>query len=132
MPITESVIIIPGRGTPHRSSMYSIRPVPPNHSTRLRATSSLREYTDVMATITSITISITANSPVGTPITLVSTNLMPTTNITTAKNAANSTSPLIPSRYSTKKSAMKVSAEPVSFWSSISTIGTNMMAIALK
>ena len=84
-----------------------------------------------MPTVTIITITSTANCPAGMPITMVSVYLMPTTKITTAKTAAKSTSPLIPSRYITKNSAMKVSAEPVSFCNRMSTTGMKMIARAL-
>ncbi len=51
-----------------------------------------------MPVIRVMTMTITANSPAGMPMTADSVNLMATTNITTATMAANSTSQLIPSR----------------------------------
>ena len=129
-PITPSVTGSPGSATPQRSRIYSTRPAPANQKRRFRATSMRREYTAVMPIITSIIMIMTTNWPVGTPMMVPSTYFMPTTNTTTASSAANSTNPLMPSRYSTKKSAMKVSADPVSFCSRISTIGMKIRASA--
>ena len=55
-----------------------------------------------------------------------------TTNITTEQNAANSTSPLIPSRNSTKNSDKNTNADPVSSCSLMITTGRRMMSSALK
>ncbi len=130
MPITVRKNTMPDISTPHRRAIHAPMPVTRNHNNTLRAPAIRRQYIASMATIMSSIIINTATSPDGSPMIAVSVYLTVVTKNTTAHNAAVSTRPLMPSRYSTKNSAMYANAEPVSFCARISPTGRKIMSRA--